>query len=208
VFKTVPSTSVARTVTLVVSGDTLANEVLFTDYALTRAQSGELTWSAPRCPGRRHRPDVGLIRTGQPTTTEGPPNMGFKRPQTVYALVFDHHDGLQVRAASVPVGRLLELVDMADKLKAGQAKALSEVRGLFEAFTEALRSWNLEEDDGTPVPATGAGVLSLEFGFASELILAWFDAIGDVPDPLERRSTVTLPSEELSIPMEVLSPSR
>lgn len=47
VFKTVPSTSVARTVTLTVSGDTLANETLFTDYALTRAQSGELTWTAP-----------------------------------------------------------------------------------------------------------------------------------------------------------------
>lgn len=47
VFKTVPLTSVARTVTLVVSGDTLPNETLFTDYALTRAQSGELTWTAP-----------------------------------------------------------------------------------------------------------------------------------------------------------------
>lgn len=47
VFKTVPSTSVARTVTLTVSGNTLAPECLFTDYALTRAQSGELTWSAP-----------------------------------------------------------------------------------------------------------------------------------------------------------------
>ncbi len=47
VFKTVPSTSVARTTTLTVSGQTLAPEVLYTDYALTRAQSGELTWTAP-----------------------------------------------------------------------------------------------------------------------------------------------------------------
>lgn len=47
VFKTVPSTSVNRTVTLVVSGDTLPNECLFTDYALTRAQDGSLTWTAP-----------------------------------------------------------------------------------------------------------------------------------------------------------------
>lgn len=47
VFKTVPSTSVARTTTITVSGQTLAPEVLYTDYALTRAQSGELTWSAP-----------------------------------------------------------------------------------------------------------------------------------------------------------------
>lgn len=47
VFKTVPSTSVARTVSLAVSGQTLANECLFTDYALTRSSSGELTWAAP-----------------------------------------------------------------------------------------------------------------------------------------------------------------
>ena len=47
VFKTVPSTSVNRTVTMTVNGVTMAFEALFTDYNLTRAQSGELTWSAP-----------------------------------------------------------------------------------------------------------------------------------------------------------------
>jgi hypothetical protein len=47
VFKTVPSTSVARTTTLTHSGQSLANEVLFSDYALTRANDGALTWSAP-----------------------------------------------------------------------------------------------------------------------------------------------------------------
>ncbi len=45
VFKTVASAPSARTVTLVVSGQTLANEVLFTDYPLERSDSGELTWS-------------------------------------------------------------------------------------------------------------------------------------------------------------------
>jgi hypothetical protein len=47
VFKTVPSTSVNRTVTVTHGGVTLAFEALFTDYALTRAASGELTFSAP-----------------------------------------------------------------------------------------------------------------------------------------------------------------
>ena len=47
VFKTVPSTSVARTVTLVISGQTLPNECLFTDYALSRPASGEFTFRAP-----------------------------------------------------------------------------------------------------------------------------------------------------------------
>jgi hypothetical protein len=45
VWKTVPSTSVARTVSLNISGQTLANECLFTDYPLKRSDSGELTWS-------------------------------------------------------------------------------------------------------------------------------------------------------------------
>lgn len=47
VFRTVPSTSVNRTVSMTVNGVSLPNETLFTDYALTRAQSGELTWTAP-----------------------------------------------------------------------------------------------------------------------------------------------------------------
>ena len=47
VFATVPSSSVARTVTITVSGQALPNETFFNDYALTRAASGELTWSAP-----------------------------------------------------------------------------------------------------------------------------------------------------------------
>jgi hypothetical protein len=47
VFKTVTSTSVNRTVTITVNGVTLANETLFSDYQLTRANDGALTWQAP-----------------------------------------------------------------------------------------------------------------------------------------------------------------
>ena len=46
-LKTVPSTSVNRTLSLTVAGATLNNEVIITDYALSRSSSGELTWSAP-----------------------------------------------------------------------------------------------------------------------------------------------------------------
>lgn len=47
VFKTVPSTSVARTTTLTVSGQTLANEVLYTDYPVNRGDDGALTAAIP-----------------------------------------------------------------------------------------------------------------------------------------------------------------
>lgn len=52
VFSTVPSTSVNRTVSINPIGTTagnpkLNNETLFTDYQMTRANTGELTYQAP-----------------------------------------------------------------------------------------------------------------------------------------------------------------
>lgn len=47
VLKTVSSTSVIRTFTLVISGQTLSNEVIVSDLQYSRAQSGEFTWTAP-----------------------------------------------------------------------------------------------------------------------------------------------------------------
>lgn len=44
VFKTLAN---QRTCTIVVSGQTLTNEILLTDYPLTRSDSGELTWKVP-----------------------------------------------------------------------------------------------------------------------------------------------------------------
>jgi len=46
-FKDVGSTSVTRTVAIAVSGQTMNNECLITDYQLTRGDDGSLTWSAP-----------------------------------------------------------------------------------------------------------------------------------------------------------------
>ena len=51
IFRTVPSTSVAREFTLTVNGVTLGTTntptLLFTDYSVSRAQDGSLTTTAP-----------------------------------------------------------------------------------------------------------------------------------------------------------------
>lgn len=46
-LKTVPSTSALRTLSMNISGQTLAGEVLVTDYGMTRGNDGALTWQAP-----------------------------------------------------------------------------------------------------------------------------------------------------------------
>lgn len=47
VLKTVGSTSVLRQIAITVSSQTLNNECIITDYALTRGDDGALTWQAP-----------------------------------------------------------------------------------------------------------------------------------------------------------------
>lgn len=46
-FKTVGSASVTRTVVNTISGQSLTVECNLTDYAMTRAATGEFTWSVP-----------------------------------------------------------------------------------------------------------------------------------------------------------------
>lgn len=46
-LKTVSSTSINRQVSITVAGQSIAPECLVTDYALTRAADGNLTWTAP-----------------------------------------------------------------------------------------------------------------------------------------------------------------
>jgi hypothetical protein len=47
VFSTVSSTSVARTTTTAISGQTLPGELFYTDYGVARGGDGSLVWSAP-----------------------------------------------------------------------------------------------------------------------------------------------------------------
>jgi len=47
VLSTASSSNTIRTVSIVVSGQTLTNECVLTDYSMARPQSGELTFSAP-----------------------------------------------------------------------------------------------------------------------------------------------------------------
>lgn len=47
VFKTIPSTSVPRLITITVNTTTLAPTCILTDYPLTRATGGALTWAVP-----------------------------------------------------------------------------------------------------------------------------------------------------------------
>jgi len=47
VFSTIPSTSVVRSTAITVNGKSLSANCVYTDYPLTRSNTGELTWAVP-----------------------------------------------------------------------------------------------------------------------------------------------------------------
>ncbi|MGH3381368.1 MAG: hypothetical protein ACRDP6_42215 [Actinoallomurus sp.] len=139
--------------------------------------------------------------------------MGYKRNK-IYKLVFadPEFEGLEVRARSVSTGKFLEIVELA-KLRDRESTELSaedmaKVTGMLEVFAGALISWNLEDDDDQPVPATHEGLLSQDLDFVLDLVKAWMDAVVSVPDDVGKGSASGVTFPEASLPMDPLSDAR
>lgn len=127
--------------------------------------------------------------------------MGFKAVRNIYKLKFqDELAGLEVQARSVPTGTFLDVAAVAAQAE----RDLSKATALFSEFADALISWNVEDEDGKPVPADLDGVRSLEFGLAIQIIRAWLDAMGGISAPLEPSSTSGASSPVASLPMDPL----
>lgn len=118
--------------------------------------------------------------------------------------------GLEVVTKGLSVEATFEMATLAAGLSGDSATEVKveTANMLFAGFADRLVSWNLEEDDGTPVPATLAGVQDQDMGFMIALISTWMDAVSSVDTPLPQGSKPG-PSmaPEASLPTESLSPS-
>src|SRR5690606_18443831 len=141
--------------------------------------------------------------------------MSYVRKPKTFKLTFEDPEmkGLVVRAKSVPLGRLLKLMKVADldtdNLKAEDLELIDEI---LVMFSKSLVSWNLENEDDegnrVPVPATYEGVQEQDLDFVITIIGAWVEAMAGVSAPLPKRSPSGVTFPEGSLPMDVLSPSR
>lgn len=128
--------------------------------------------------------------------------MGYRRPARVFRLRFEDEPELEVMARSVPVGELLDIMKLADKMTGAPDE--KSVKELFGWFAKRVIGWNLENEDGTPVPATLEGVLGQDFDFALKLVMAWVQAVSSVQVPLATTSAGSTASPdpvEGTIPM-------
>jgi hypothetical protein len=138
--------------------------------------------------------------------------MGYVRP--TIKLVFDEDTGdmagLEVRLRRPSIDQALQVTSL-DHLTSKSGSLTTDDRAtideIFNTLGPLLIGWNLEEEDGTSVPATAEELRKQDVGFVLALIGEWMKASVGVSVPLGRRSTGGSQSEALSIPMDVLSES-
>jgi hypothetical protein len=137
---------------------------------------------------------------------------GYRRARKVYRLIFADPDmeGLEVRAKSSTMGEYLAITRLLFQLRRNVRvveEDLDVMDDLFGRFAKVLTSWNLEDDESRPVPATKEALLDQEFDFVMAIIDAWIDAVNGVDPDLGKDSTSGEHSPEVDIPMELLSAS-
>lgn len=128
----------------------------------------------------------------------------IKRKVLVLQFEDPDYEGVQIKAHATSMGRALALSDEADAARKPGA-GLDEVRDLLDEFITALQSWNLEDENDEPIPATREGFLTLDIPAVMDILLAWFDAMMTIGPGLGKDSTFGEQSQEVSIPMEPLS---
>lgn len=84
----------------------------------------------------------------------------------------------------------------------------SDIADQLRRMSESLISWNLEEEDGTPVPITPESMYVQDKDLMLALANAWMDGLAGISAPLEQSSTGGEQSLEASLPMEPLSQSQ
>lgn len=159
----------------------------------------------------------------QPAQDEWGSTMGFRPERTVYNLNFSgtYLDGLTVKIRACTIREFnwmqepVEGVDFTKEQSKMTTAERMQVRDLVaksntqmeELLLKYLVEWDLEDEQGNPVPKTLEGFESQEAGFSGLLITAWQKAMSTVPDPLERPSSSGETSEERSLAMETSSPN-
>lgn len=127
--------------------------------------------------------------------------MGYKRNPKVYNLVFDDttdYPGLEVQVRTLTMGQLI-----------GVWASEGTSTETFELFADRLVSWNLEDEDGQPVPATREALLAEDDDMVQAIAKRWIAEVIGVPAPLESGSDSgeTSPAESMlaAIPSESLA---
>jgi hypothetical protein len=138
----------------------------------------------------------------------------YQPKRKLYQLRFEDYPGFEVTMRGLSIDGFMGLARQAAGMQGLDVTALKgpeleaamdKIDGLFTRFAKSLRAWNLDDDDGVPVPETVDGVRTQDLDFILEIVMAWMDAIASVDIPLPQPANGSGTFPEGSLPMEPLS---
>lgn len=109
--------------------------------------------------------------------------MGYRKVPRIYTLTFDKElEGLIVRMKGLKLGQMRALMAILDD------KDSRTLEGLPPFIAKHIVSWNLEDEQGEPIPATEAGLDELDVDELLAISSRWMDELVGVQDDLGKDS--------------------
>lgn len=133
--------------------------------------------------------------------------MGYQR--SLLKLVFRDGEfgGLEVVCRRMKVADAMAATALAKVDQADPAQQVAALEKVTEILASHIVSWNLEDEDGEPVPTDLEHLREQDFQMVNALVTKWMEVAVGVSPPLSKPSNGGEPSLEELIPMEELSPS-
>jgi hypothetical protein len=138
--------------------------------------------------------------------------MGYRRK--TYSLKWEEGHalhGLEVSLTGLSIGRMTKITALAASLTSDDApveEKLAKADELFHLMAGCLVAWNLEDEQGEPVPASYEGLADQDADLVAGIAFAWMETAVSVDTPLPESSNGgPAPMPEASLPMVPLSPS-
>lgn len=128
--------------------------------------------------------------------------MGYTRKQRTFVLEFDdeEYEGLEIEMKSLPLGDFIKVSKLMDE----EGKSDGQVEDMIKMFQKSIIRWNMQEEDGTPIPVTHEGLMTCDLSFILAAINGWVQGISSVSKSLGKDSNSGGTSPMPQLPMEAL----
>jgi len=131
---------------------------------------------------------------------------GFSPKKSSYKIVFaDPNDdllGLEITVREFTIGELRSLMRVQGAISSEQVGVKTETAlEVFDFFGKSLISWNIVDENNSPVPANAEGLDYLGLASVIKIINVWMEEVAQISTPLDHRLNNGTPME---IPQEIL----
>jgi len=111
------------------------------------------------------------------------PKKGFRIPERTARVAFEgtDYDGAEIK--------LKLSVSFAQFIALRESAMGEDQEFMARLFGETvLMEWNLEDEDGQPLPADGDGMMAIPMDLTNKVVQHWVEAVSGISAPLEQPS--------------------